>query len=204
MNARERIIEHASMLFLKEGVKKVTMDELAIELGMSKRTIYENFSNKDELISCCVKHQISAQNAIGKRIEMESKTAMHVFLNLLEIGLEHMKSSKPQFALEVRKYYPKIWASTLAANSEQKLMNTSKLLERGVNERVFRSDVKVAIAAKLLLEYFSLLFDQDAFPPHIYPPAEIFNTMIIGFIRGIASNDGLEIIDDFLKNRSFN
>ena len=72
------------------------------------------------------------------------------------------------------------------------------MLNRGINEDVFRSDIKIRLTAKLFMEQLTIISDTDIFPVNDYPSTELFQTAIVNFARGIASVKGLEIVDSFL------
>jgi TetR/AcrR family transcriptional regulator, cholesterol catabolism regulator len=198
MNTKEKILELATELFLKEGVKRVTMDYLASQLGMSKRTVYEQFKNKDELLKSCINSLINKQRLINEKITSESETAMHGLLAFLMVGLENIRIAKPYFATDVRKYYPAIWKSTMAINHEYGLQKVTLMLNRGISEGVFRDDLKINFTAKLFMEQITIISDTDIFPISEYPSTELFQTLIVNFARGIASSKGLGIIDSVL------
>lgn len=198
MELKERIIIGATELFFKEGVRRVTMDQIAAYLGVSKRTIYETFSNKDELLKECIITHIQLQQEENSRIAAESETALHFFLNLLSKGVENLKTSNPQFVNDVRTYYPKIWSSIICTNRDYNVFQIIKLIQQGINEGVFRNDFEIPLISKLLTEIMSLLVDHDIFPPHIYAPAKLYTDSVMVLIRGICTSKGLEYIDNYL------
>jgi TetR/AcrR family transcriptional regulator, cholesterol catabolism regulator len=200
MLAKEKILIRAIELFLREGVRRVTMDQLASSLGMSKRTIYETFRNKDELLKECIDNHISLQRIAIQEVLKKSPTVVHFYLSLLEIGVQNMKSSNPLFVDEVRIYYPEIWESTICANRDYNLNQTSVLLQQGKDEGVFRKDLDIPILSKLTVEFFTLLANSDIFPPHIYPQLETFKQTIYLVLRGLVSEKGLNILEDTLVN----
>lgn len=195
MDAKQRIIARATELFMKEGIKRVTMDYLAASLGMSKRTIYENYNTKDEILKDCIEKQIEVNRKIYHEIEKKSETAIHFYFSILKIGIENMKSQNPQFINDVRIFYPKIWSSILCANTEYNIKQISINLQRGINEGVFRSDVNIPIASKTILEFLNLLANSDIFPYHIYPPSELYEQTVITLVRGVSSIKGIELIN---------
>jgi TetR/AcrR family transcriptional regulator, cholesterol catabolism regulator len=199
MEVRERIITVATELFLKEGVRRITMDQLAVSLGMSKRTIYEFFSNKDMLLKECIENHIKLQRFAVNELVANSETVLHFYLALLQIGIENMKSQNPQFVNDVRIYYPSIWESTICANREYSLEQTSEFIQKGINEGVFRSDINIPIISKLLVEVFTLLANSDIFPYHIYPLATMFEHTLITLTRGLSTKKGVEIIEEYLQ-----
>lgn len=201
MEIKERIIVKATELFMKEGVRRVTMDHLAGALGMSKRTIYENYKNKDEILKECIETNIDYQKQAFLQMASNSETAVHLFFSLLKSGIENMKSHNPQFVNDVRIYYPLIWESTIHKNKSYNIEQTTNLLERGTNEGVFRDNIDIQIVAKLIIEFFTLLPNGDIFPPIEFPPSVIYEQTMIMMIRGIASSKGLKLIDELTNQK---
>jgi AcrR family transcriptional regulator len=202
MEIRERILWGATEMFLKEGVRRVTMDNLATSLGVSKRTIYEIFSNKDELLKECIITHTNHQKEENARLALESETALHFFITVLNKGVQNIKSSNPQFVNDVRIYHPKIWTSIICANMENNVLQTKLLIQKGIDEGVFRNDFDIPIISKFFVETFSLLVNQDIFPIHTYAPAKLFKETLLTLIRGISSSKGLEIIDQLVKQEN--
>jgi TetR/AcrR family transcriptional regulator, cholesterol catabolism regulator len=200
MEIRSRILSVATELFMKEGVRRITMDQLATALGMSKRTIYEFFSNKDILLKECIVNHINIQRVAMEELSKNSETALHFYLALLELGIQNMKSQNPQFVNDVRIFYPAIWESTLCANRDYNIEKTSLLLHRGISEGVFRSDINIPIISKLMIEFMTILANSDIFPYHSFPPSVMFENAMLTLIRGVSSAKGLELIDQFYMN----
>jgi AcrR family transcriptional regulator len=201
MKVRERVIAQATELFMKEGVRRVTMDHLAASLGISKRTIYELYGNKDELLRECIETHIETQKVAFAELVADSETAIHLFLSMLKIGVENMKSHNPQFINDVRIYHHSIWNSTLCANREFNIEQTIKILQRGINEGVFRGDMDIPIISKLIIEFFSLLANSDVFPYHKYPPSILYEYTMLTLVRGIASPKGLQMIEELTSSK---
>jgi len=200
MEVRARIIAQATEFFMKEGVRRVTMDYLASSLGMSKRTIYELFGNKDELLRECIETHIEVQKVTFAKLITSSETAIHIFLSMLKIGVENMKSNNPQFINDVRIYHHSIWNSTLNANREYHFELTRKILQRGINEGVFRQDLDIPLISKLIIEFFSLLANSDVFPYHTYPPSILFEQTMLMMVRGVSTPKGLAMIEELTSS----
>ena len=185
MEVKDHILTTAIELFLKEGVRRVTMDQLAASLGMSKRTIYEIFKNKDELLKECIENHITKQREAVMELSAKSETALHFYLSVLQIGAANMRSQNPQFVNDVRIYFPKIWASTICANRDYNIEQSSLMLKRGIEEGVFRGDLNIPIISKIIIEFFTLLSNSEIFPYHQFPPSEMFEQKMITILRGV-------------------
>lgn len=201
METKERIIAEATELFMKEGVKRVTMDKLAASLGMSKRTIYENYKDKDQILRECIETHIKQQRVLAIEMEKKSETAIHFFFSMMRTGIENMKGQNPQFINDVRIYHPAVWKSTLSTNRDYNLEQTNKFLQRGISEGVFIESIDIPIISKIIYEIFSQLANSDMYPPHIYPTHQLFEQTTLLIIRGISSRKGLEIIDELTPTK---
>lgn len=200
MEVKERILEGAAQLFLREGVRKVTMDQLASSLGISKRTIYEVFSNKDEILKETILRHINQQRLQTERLSQESETALHFFVSILNQGIENLKAVNPQFVNELRVYYPSIWSSIICTSQDYNIFQTIKIIQRGIIEGVFREDMDVTVVSKFIIESLSILANQDIFPTHIYAPAKLYRDSIITLVRGICSVKGIQMLDNELNS----
>ena len=191
MEIKDRIISEARQMFVKYGIRNITMDMIAETLGVSKRTIYENFKDKDELLENCITTAIIDQRIINDQIIESSSNIIEATFKFIENGINTIKAVNPAFFYDIRKYYPDIWASKVIENDTRNLNRTIELLNKGINENLFREEINVEIVAKLILEQFSLLSNRDIFPESEYSMIEIFENIVINFIRGIATEEGL-------------
>jgi len=201
MDVKERILMGAAELFLKVGVRRVTMDQLASSLGISKRTIYEVFSNKDEILKETILRHINQQRDNRERLLQESETALHFFISILNQGIENLKAVNPQFVNEVRVYYPSIWSTIICASQDYKIFQTIKIIQRGIIEGVFRDDMDVTIVSKFIVEAITILVNQDIFSAHIYAPSKLYHDSIITLVRGICTIKGIEMLENEMKSR---
>ena len=111
MEIRERIIEGAANLFKTYGIKTVTMDSLAAQLGISKRTIYEVFSDKDELLVKVLEWMAERQRVLVGRILDESENAIIAIFRLLETNRDHFQNMSPAFQADLKKYHYEVLIS---------------------------------------------------------------------------------------------
>ncbi len=176
------------------------MDQLASSLGISKRTIYEVFSNKDEILKETILRHINQQRDNRERLLQESETALHFFISILNQGIENLKAVNPQFVNEVRVYYPSIWSTIICASQDYKIFQTIKIIQRGIIEGVFRDDMDVTIVSKFIVEAITILVNQDIFSAHIYAPSKLYRNSIITLVRGICSVKGIQMLENEMNS----
>ncbi len=196
---KNRIIREALILYLRYGIRNTTMDQLATHLSISKRTIYENFKDKDELVGLCIDLITTEQRQAYDAIIDEADNVIDAILNFFQHGMNSFRLINYTFHSDLKKYYPKIWSSKIIEIKQYQFNATYKLLRRGINEKIFRKDLHIEIVAKIFMEQINLITDSDIFPPEQYSKAAVFENMAVSFIRGICSAKGLELIGKFLK-----
>lgn len=202
LDTRTKIIGKAAALFVESGIKGITMDELAEHLGMSKRTIYEHFADKKELVKECVIFIDNKKDELAKDAVKHSKNVIETLLTLHLDNLKMIGSVNRKFADDIKKFYPELH-NYFQEKRESSVYSTINFLQKGVEEGVVRDDQNVEIYANLLHEEMYLLFDNRSIHLSEFSVKEVYSVMFLCFLRGIATNKGLAVIDDFLmKNKN--
>lgn len=202
LDTRSKIIGKAAALFVESGIKGITMDELAEHLGMSKRTIYEHFADKKELVKECVIFIDNKKDELAKDAVKHSKNVIETLLTLHLDNLKMMGSVNRKFADDIKKFYPELH-NYFQEKRESSVYSTISFLQKGVEEGVVRDDQNVEIYANLLHEEMYLLFDNRSIHLSEFSVKEVYSVMFLCFLRGIATSKGLAVIDDFLmKNKN--
>lgn len=191
-----RIIEQATPMFLHYGIKAITMDMIATRLGISKRTLYENFKEKNELLLACLEKAEAERN---KRLEIyytQRKNVIELLLNVHEDILRFMRNASPAYFVDMERYYPKVY-NRYAHEKEIHRQAIIDLLREGIGEGMIRSDINTEIVATLLSLQFELLKNADQIFKSKYSFTEIFETIFKSFIRGIATPEGVRYTDEY-------
>jgi AcrR family transcriptional regulator len=196
---KQRIIEEASELFEQMGVRSTTMDDIARHLGISKRTIYENFKDKEALLIECIDAFHTKTGEKMEKLFSEADNVVYAIMSWLQFGAE--PASQRQFSImaDIRKYYPQVFKEHLTRINASKCQNIEFMLQRGINEGVFRNELNPEIVAYI----FSRQENSAAFNDSVlekYSFADIFENMVLTFLRGICTLKGIEIIEKY-KNK---
>ncbi|MDR2847708.1 MAG: TetR/AcrR family transcriptional regulator [Bacteroidales bacterium] len=199
---KERIIEAAKELFQQTGLKNTTMDDIARQAGISKRTIYENFKDKEEILIACIELHIAENKRFAKTVFDKSDNVLEGTLSLLKKGNEQMQ--KHQFLLtdEIKRYYPAVHKSLVMCRSEEKVKEMEKFVKQGMSEGIFREDLNPEIVAVLFHRQAEGigLNDQNL---DRFSVMEVFENMILSYLRGLCTPKGLEILDKALAKTQF-
>ena len=196
MDTKQRIIEQASGMFFKYGIRGITMDEIAESLGMSKRTVYESFSNKEELLQECIEYKyqegkllredLLAQNP-NDPLEVIRQHFRHVILALNDLH--------PNFFNDMKKYHSRLWIEHIESKQEENIEFTRNMILTGIEKGVFRESANPDILSRMIHQTMQMITLSDIFPESRYPRAEVVIQILFNFIRGLATPDGLNVLD---------
>ncbi len=195
---RERIISRASELFFKKGIKEIKMDDIAHELGISKRTVYESFTDKEELLQESLKYIHKAMQEAGRqKIKETSSNTLETLLTLYYIYFEMLKKANKKFFLDLKKY-PKIIEYQKA---KEKLNNEKfkRWIQKGIKEGLFRDDANSDIILYILKRDIEYITVSNEFSN--YSIDELGRSFILFYLRGIATSKGQEIIENFIRKQ---
>jgi len=194
MEVRERIISESGVLFGKYGIRSMTMDALAVEMGISKRTIYERFKDKDTLLLEVMTYyrQQTADNA-HKLIE-QSENAIEALFRIMKNTVNQIEQLNPLFFHDFKKYHPRIFKQIAQPGDIRDFSITLNLLETGVKQKVFRSDIHIDIVNRTLHELFDLFGMESSLIQAGYRHKQMFDHIIIPYFRGISTENGLALL----------
>jgi TetR/AcrR family transcriptional regulator, cholesterol catabolism regulator len=194
---KERIQKKADELFNKYGIRSVTMDEIASQLGMSKKTIYQYFSDKDELVDAVIADVIEYSRFCCERDRLESADAVaEVFLALDMIG-KIFRNMNQGILFDLERYHPRTFKRFLDHKNKY-LYQTIKLnLERGVAEGLYRPEMNIEITARFRLEAMMIVFNPEVFRDTNYSLAQLHSEILMQFLYGAASLQGYNLITKY-------
>jgi AcrR family transcriptional regulator len=195
MNNRNRIIEGAAELFRTYGIRSVTMDSLATHLGISKRTIYEVFSDKDELLIGVMKWMVEKQKELVKKVLDESDNAIVAVFRLLEINRDHFQNMSPAFQADIKKFHHEILTKNADKHEIPDYWNNLQVIERGIKEKHFRKDINPDLVNRCLDSLARAIMDNDLYPFDQFTRRDVIRNVLINYLRGISTSEGLELIN---------
>lgn len=198
---KERILLKARELFQQYGVKSITMDEIASQLGVSKKTIYQFFSDKDELVLVVFSDFIDKIEAECSSLKNQFPNAILEVVNLMHYVLDLFSRINPVMLYDLKKFHPKAYQVFLNYKNEFLYNSIVANLKRGIEEGVYRKNLNVDILAKFRIESIELAFDQQLFPAGKYNLVEVQKVFIESYLFGISSLEGHKMISDYLEQQ---
>lgn len=199
MDYRQKIIEAAALMFRTYGIRAVTMDMLANELGISKRTIYEKFRDKDELLSGVLKWMAVKQKEAVVKVFGESENVIAAIFRLFDMMCEHFSNMSPAFRLDMEKYYNNIVKKLFESDELPYSADNIEMLKRGIKEGIFRKDIDVDITNQCLNEVLRMPGEKDIYRSENNSHMNVFRDFYVNYLRGISTPKGLELINYYNK-----
>ena len=197
MATQDRILEHACTLFLRNGIKSVSMDDIAAGLAMSKKTLYKSFANKDEIVVSMLARHLTKTQGECASLAGHAANAVEEMLNISRWAEREFGSVHPSIFYDLRKYHPAAWALFAAHKSTFILDQITQNLRRGIAEGLFRPDLDVDVLARLSLAQIELAFDRDLYPPAQFGPVRVNRVFDEHFLLGVASLKGHRLINQY-------
>ncbi len=197
MDTREKILSGAGALFLKNGIKVITMDAIAQSLGISKRTIYENFKDKEDLVSNFLEQTIIIHKEGLLEIVNKSENVIEALIRFGNYNSEAFSKVNPIYIEDLKKYYAKLFDSIVGGERVRNGEVSYLILKKGVNEGTFVKNIDIDIANKFIhhtMEYFFRM-DQQECIPHV----KVWQTVFFPYIKGICTDKGLELLNNVLQ-----
>jgi TetR/AcrR family transcriptional regulator, cholesterol catabolism regulator len=195
------LISKISNLFNKYGIKSITMDDIARELGISKKTLYQHFENKNDIINKVAQYEIKSEHDELAKLCTLHSNAIDQLLMISKHIISKLYNLNPSLTYSMNKYYPLIWENFLKQRKEYILTLLKQNFQTGMEQGIYLEDINIDIIT--VFRFF--LLDIKGF--EIYKEGlngdydKMFNALFMFHIRGIANNKGIKYLEDlFNKN----
>ena len=197
---RDKILHKATDLFLTLGFKSVTMDDLAHEMGISKKTIYTHFINKTQLVEDCT---LSLFEAISQGIDFicsQGKNPIEELYEIKKFAMKHLKNEKASPQYQLQKYYPKI--HTTLKHKQFVLMKdcVGDNVRRGIELGIYRSSLNINFVSRIYFSGVTSIKDHTLFPPEEFPITRLMDDYLEYHLRGIVTPEGRNILNKIVNS----
>jgi AcrR family transcriptional regulator len=198
----ERIIEGGEELFLKAGIKSVTMDDIARHLGISKKTIYHFFKDKNDLVIALVKKKLKEDEDQMEEIISKSGNVIEEMINMMNCSEEIISRINPIVIHDMQKYHPQAWKEFQNFKSGVVIQTLEELLTKGITQGYIRPDIDVKIISRMRVNQIELGFDASVFPIAEYNTWKVQQQFQEHFNYGVCTLEGYKLLDQYKNNKS--
>ncbi|MDO7173372.1 TetR/AcrR family transcriptional regulator [Mariniflexile sp. AS56] len=197
---RENIIQKSAELFLSLGFKSVTMDDIANEMGISKKTIYVHFANKTKLVEA-VTFDVFENICAG--IDGICDTSPNPIQQLYDIKLfvmQHLRNEKTSPQHQLKKYYPQIYQRLHLKQFEKMHSSVTESLQKGVDTELFRASINVDFISRMYFNGMTGIKDDTYFPSTLYTMEYLMESYLEYHLRAIVTDKGLQLLNKFITS----
>lgn len=199
-NELKKLTVKISELYMRYGIKSITMDDVASHLSISKKTLYRYVNDKDDLVGKVIDLQIEIL-----RTEMDCKcnarlNAIEELLIVSKTINYKLKNMNPGTIYDLKKYYPEHYTRFQAARRDKMRNNIVNNIRKGKEEGLYRDDLDENIISKLQISRIENIIDNELFSVEEYTSNKFFQEVFVYHIRGIANQKGINFLEDKLMN----
>jgi TetR/AcrR family transcriptional regulator, cholesterol catabolism regulator len=187
---------------MQYGVRSVTMDEIALQMGASKKTIYQYYADKDELVDAVMVDIINHNQDCCMKDKSTAKDAIHEVFLAIEMMQEMFQNMNPSILFELEKYYPKAFEKFKQHKYSFLYKVLKENIERGIAEELYRGEIDIEILVKVRLETMMIPFNQQVFPKNKYSLIKVETELTTHFLFGLATVKGYKLITKYQQDRT--
>ncbi|WP_157976021.1 TetR/AcrR family transcriptional regulator [Lewinella sp. IMCC34191] len=201
---QRKLIASAEDMFKRIGIRSVSMDDIAREIGVSKKTLYQTVETKEHLVSMVMAEQTCEDIDVLQQHHVEAHDAIDEQLRNTRHFIRRMRSISPTAIHDLQKYYPQIFHTRVRSHHQFFLDRVKDNLNRGIAEGLYREAIDPDVIAHLYVGMTSIILDRNTFPAHDRPLSEILRQYSTYHFNGIVNEAGLERLKTYLQQEDLN
>ncbi|MEQ8425831.1 MAG: TetR/AcrR family transcriptional regulator [Cyclobacteriaceae bacterium] len=190
-----KILKGAADLFVRYGIRSVSMDNIANHIGVSKKTLYQYFKDKDEMVYSVTEAHIARDKAQLDEIAKSANNAIDELVNLSACLRENFRNMNPSLLFDLQKYHHNAWGLWIQYKNELIRDQIVRSLNQGKEEGYFRPEINTDVMAIVRLETIQMPFDPVIFPKDKYELSEIQMQIFEHFIHGLFTDKGKKLYE---------
>ena len=201
MDVKERILGKAEELFMQYGIRSVSMDDIANSLGMSKKTLYQYYADKDELVDSVVESHILMIQSDCVSSRKDANDAIHEIYITMERILDEFSNMNPMLLYDMEKFHFRAYKKFKDHKDKFLAQIIRQNIEWGIKDELYRNDVNVDAMSRFRLESMMIPFNVAVFPPGKYNLALLSEQIIEHFVYGLSTIKGHKLIQKYNEQR---
>ncbi len=193
INIKEKIQKGAEDLFMRYGVRSISMDDIARHLSVSKKTLYQHFADKEDIVTITCKSHLDRYEQEFSAIRDKAKNALEELTQISVCLKRNMQEINPSLLFDLQKYHPKAWKVWL--NHKNKFIRESVVrnIKQGIEEGYFRTEIDPEVIAAVRLEQVQVAFNEEIFPRERFRLPEVQMQIFDHFVFGLLTDKGRKL-----------
>jgi len=199
---KDQTLNKATDMFLTLGFKSVTMDDIASEMGISKKTIYQHFANKDELVKEVTTNLFENISCGIDEIILANKNPIEELFAIKEFVMKNLKDENTSPIYQLHKYYPKIHKSLMLKQFDKMGSCVIENLDKGINLGLFRKRINKELIARFYFAGMNSIKDVEIFNPDKFSLKEVQTNYLEYHLRGICTPKGVTQLEQLINTNN--
>lgn len=191
------LVERVSLLLNEKGIKSMTMDDIATDLHVSKKTLYKYVKNRSELVTKCIKLRIRREEENREMIAAAGFNAIEEHFKTIEYTSTVISKTNPTLHHDLEKYFKEAWAVIVDFQQNFLLNSIIRNIKKGQQEGLYCNNVDPRIIARMYIAKIDLVFDGVTFPKEEFAFEKVLVTILSHHLRGMATMKGIEVLEKF-------
>ncbi len=200
---KDQILQKATDMFLTLGFKSVTMDDIASEMGISKKTIYQHFSSKDVLVKETTTNLFESISCGIDQIILEEKNPIEELFTIKDFLINHLKDENTSPLYQLQKFYPKIHKSLMIKQFDKMGSCVKDNLQKGIDLELFRSEIDKELISRFYFAGMTSIKDAELFNPKDFSSKMVQSCYLEYHLRGICTQKGIEYLETIIKTQLY-
>jgi AcrR family transcriptional regulator len=201
MGHKERILEKATDLFMRYGIRSITMDEIASQLGVSKKTLYQFFADKDAMVEAVMNEEMKRNEEGCLEFSLMAENAVHEIFLAMDNMQEMLKAMNPQLIHDLEKHHTVAFKRLKQYKYHFLYSIIKENLERGIKEDIYRKDINSDLTVRHRIESAFMPFNQEVFPQSKFPMNQACQELAVLFLHSVCNANGKKLIEKYSNER---
>lgn len=194
---QEKLLKEIGEMFMTYGVRSISMDDISRHMGISKKTLYQHFKDKNELVEKVTEHVIEGRQTEYEEVTKEASNAIEELFLMSKCLRSHLANLNPSLIFDLKKFHMKAWNLFLDYEHITVYESMKDNLRRGKEEGFFRVGININVLAKLRVEQVHMSFDPHVFPKDDFDFTEVHMQMYDHYVYGICTDKGLKLYEKY-------
>ena len=201
-DTKENVLSAVADLFLKYGVRSVSMDDIAHRQGISKKTIYQYFDDKNDLVNQVTTMLLEERMKEYQQNSDIACNAIEELYTMSRLLRKHFSEINPALMYDVQKYHPQAWELFLKHENEVVYDSVKDNLESGIKEGYFRPEINAKVLARFRVEQIQISFDERLFPKDQFDFTDVQVQLFDHYVHGLLTESGIELFKNYQKQNN--
>lgn len=201
LDIKDKILKGTEELFMKYGVRSISMDDIARHLSISKKTLYQYFADKEELVTMVSRSHLERSTKQYDDLRIQSSNSIEELAMLSVCMKKDMEEINPTLLYDIQKFHPKAWSIWLDYKNKFVRESVVRNLKQGIEDGYIRPEIDPEIMAAVRIELVQIAFSQDVFPRERFKLAEVQLQIFDHFVFGLVTEKGKKL---YLKYKEIN